>query len=65
MVSSDGQYLFTTGDDGIVLIFILTEYYGKTSGGYKTNQSDTRSAIVDEGLADTVLIERNNFEEKE
>lgn len=68
IVSPDYRYVFSTGSDGTLFIFKLEEY---SETGIKTTSlgldddkpEDNQSSIVDEALADIVLVRRTEMEE--
>ena len=58
MASPDGRYLFSTGEDGAVYIYLVTE----SAESQLRDETDTATLIVDEQLADIVLIKKSELE---
>lgn len=70
VVSPDAKYIFTAGNDGCIFVFSITEYLNehelfKPIGleEEKVQNEDFTSMIVDEALADIVLVKRAEMEE--
>ena len=69
-VSPDAKFVFTGGSDGAVFIYSVTEYANETEVFKPTVQEEKkleareyRNLIVDENLADVVLIKWGEMEE--
>ncbi len=63
VVSPDSKYVFTTGTDGTIFVYSVTEYLNETEiykptalEEKKMLDKEFKNLIVDEGLADVVLI---------
>ncbi len=63
--SADGRFLFTSGEDGSIFIFSVSEYFsaGQHTGGLAKKSQDAIKQnvglmVLDEGLAEVSLIER-------
>lgn len=55
LASPDGRYLFSSGEDGSVYIYLVTE----AMENQLRDEADTATLIVDEQLADIVLIRKS------
>lgn len=66
MVSPDSRFVFSAGDDGNIFIYSVTEFQNETEvfkvDDQKKAETQYKDMIVDEGLADIVLIARDEME---
>lgn len=69
-MSPDAKFVFTGGSDGSVFIYSVTEFSSETeiykpsaSEEKKLESKEYRNLIVDEQLADVVLIKRQEMED--
>ncbi|CAD8162078.1 unnamed protein product [Paramecium pentaurelia] len=72
--SPDGRYVFSTGTDGVLFIYQVSEisndgqiYASKTGAEAKEQMDDIdkinpKAGVVDENLADVLLVSRNEIE---
>jgi hypothetical protein len=69
IISPDNQYLFTAGGDGTLFTFKITEQAILADGSTKSSMleeekyEEVTNSIVDEALADIVLVKKNEMEE--
>jgi WD40 repeat protein len=69
IISPDNQYLFTAGVDGTLFTFKITEQTLQSDGSTKSSlleedkYEEVTNSIVDEALADIVLVKKNEMEE--
>ena len=77
VITPDNRTLFTTGTDGCIFIYQITEQMlnpkdwsfkpviqsDDAQTGKKDKNKDPRLLIVDDGLADIVLVKKNEMDE--
>lgn len=70
LISPDQKYVFTTGADGTVFIFSVTEYLNEHELYKPQDMEEDKmkvqsisTPIVDKGLADIVLVQKADMEE--
>ena len=77
VITPDNRTMFTTGTDGTIFIFRISEQMlnpkdwtfkaviqsEDTSGGKKEKVKDPRLKVVDDELADIVLVKKDEMDE--
>ncbi len=65
--SPDGRYVFTAGEDGCLFVYQVSEtnLEGQllSAGANEDEQVNSRALVVDDQLADVVLVARGEIEE--